>query len=150
MENLLIDIITGGKLGDEEQPQPQEQPLIDQNNNQQNNMQPQQEQNIQEYNEQQGINQNVEKQFVPEQNEGANNNAYEEQYNDNMNQEPDSYPQEQNQPIYPPQEINNENIQEQLEDPNLVNQINQEGYEQIPEVNVPGEEQGYQNQNELY
>ena len=147
---LLIDIITGGKFGDEEQPQPQEQPLIDQNNNQQNNIQPQQEQNIQEYNDQQGMNQKVEQQFVPEQNEGTNTNAYEGQYNDNMNQEPNSYPQEQNQALYPPQEMNNENVQEQLVDPNMVNQNFQEGYEQIPEVNVPGEEQGYQNQNELY
>ena len=67
--------------------------------NQQNNIQPQQEQNIQEYNDQQGMNQKVEQQFVPEQNEGTNTNAYEGQYNDNMNQEPNSYPQEQNQPL---------------------------------------------------
>ena len=148
---LLIDIITGGKFGDEEQPQPQEQPLIDQNNNQQNNnKQQQQEQDKEQNNDQQVMNQNVEQQFVSEQNEGMNNNAFEGQYNDNMNQDPNSYPQEQNQPIYPPQEMNNENIQEQYFDPNMTNQNNQELYEQVPEVNVPGEEQGYQNQNEIY
>lgn len=147
---LLIDIITGGKFDNEEQPQSQEQPLIDQKNNQQNIVQPQQEQDKPQYYDQQGLNQNDEQQLVPEQNEEMNNNIYEDQYNDNVNQDPNIYPQEQNQPIYPPQEMNNANVQEEYVDPNMVNQNNQEAYVQVPEVNVPGEEEGYQNQNEPY
>ena len=125
---LLMDIITGKEIVEE---QPPEVPSQDKENiPQEYNYPTQQEQNAQQYyEEQQGMNQTSQQQYALEQNEEINDNPCQdqnynqEQYYPNENQESNTYPQEQDQKIYPPQEV-----QEQTE-PNYQNQ-NQNYYDQ--------------------
>ena len=145
---LLNDILTGGDFLD--QGQQEQPPTIEENTNQQDNI-PQQE----PYYEPPG------EQVVPEQNAEMNNDGYNEQFyppeeQNNINYDPNSYPQEQ-QPLYPPQEINNQDVPEQNVEPNIENEnypqeepnmypelgdnTNNQNYQ--PPMNVPQEQQEY-------
>lgn len=132
---LLIDIITGQNLS-----QPEEQPQVAENTlqEQENSLPPEQSQNTQQIYEQ-GLNPTNE-QEVQEQNVEIDNNVNEEQV---------AYPPEQNQPIYPPQELNDNNAEVQYVDPNDPNQF-QEAYEPVPETNIPGEKKEYLEPNVEY
>ncbi len=131
---LLHDIITGGDYFD--QGQQEQPPMIEENANPQDNI-PQQE----PYYEQPG------EQVVPEQNAEMNNDGYNEQLyppeeENNINYDPNSYPQEQ-QPLYPPQEMNNQNVPEQNVEPNIEN----ENYPQEQPNMYPGLEDNTNNQD---
>ena len=142
---ILMDIITGNNIPGENQLQPEEQPQMAENPNQENSLHPQQEQNNQQYYEQ-GMNQ-VGEQQMPEQNPKKDNIPPQEQV---------SYPPEQNQPIYPPPEMNQNNTGAQIADPNVPNQNQnyQEAFEPVPRTNIPtGQEQeqgGYVDPNAAY
>ena len=130
---LLHDILTGEDYFD--QGQQEQPPMIEENPNPQDNI-PQQE----PYYEQPG------EQVVPEQNAEMNNDGYNEQLyppeeENNINYDPNSYPQEQ-QPLYPPQEMNNQNVPEQNVEPNIEN----ENYPQEQPNMYPGLEDNTNNQ----
>ena len=144
---LLMDIITGKNLV-EEQP-PETQPQAEERINEEKKQQPQENQNAQQYyEEQQGMNQAGEQQFVPEENQQINEGTYQEQYYNqeqyypNENPNPNAYPQEEGQNYYPPQDVADKNVQEQYVEPNIQNPNYEEGY-------MPAEEQYYdQNQGQ--
>ena len=136
---LLMDILTGNTVNQDNQLDPQ--PKIEENINQENNYQ-QQEQNDGKYYEQpESIQQ------VPEQNEQFNEQGFENQYyntQDQYNQSSDEYQQDHPQSeAYPPQEMDNQNVPEQYAEPNADNQ----GYTLDNNLYPPEEEyQGEQEQ----